>query len=200
MKKFLVAVMLVVVAGAGCFALSACNKRNPDRISSFRQTLEEAESFEMVCMMETADSGFRYTFKVDGNKTYESGFMDSSPVYTERIGPTIYTYTVQDNVWVVTSANVSITEEEEGAGEYLAIFDGNNYIYSKEEKAFVLKEDAAILLDGMGFVSLKVVIGENMCTLKGKVVAEGMLFFVTMEFINLNATQITLPQVNNWWQ
>ena len=112
----------------------------------------------------------------------------------------MYTYTVQDNVWVRTSANVSITEEEEGAGEYLAIFDGNNYIYSKDEKAFVLKEDAAVMLDGMGFVSLKVVIGENMCTLKGKVVAEGMLFFVTMEFINLNATQITLPQVNNWWQ
>lgn len=199
MKKFLVAVMLVVVAGAGCFALSACNKRNPDQITRFGETLEEAESFEVICTMETPISGFRYTFKVDGDKTYESAFMDSPAVYTERIGSSIYTYTLRGDTWVKTSAPVFATDEEEGAEEYLPIFDGSNFVYSKEEKAFVLKEDAAILWSGMEFVTLEIVLGKNSCDLSGKVMSEGMLLDVELEFKNLNTTEIVLPEAVEWY-
>lgn len=199
MKKFLVAVMLVVVAGTGCLILSACNNHNPDQITRFGETLEEAESFEVICTMETPISGFRYTIKVDGDKTYESAFMDSPAVYTEKIGSTIYTYTLRGDTWVKTSAPVFATDEEEGAEEYLPIFDGSNFVYSKEAEAFVLKEDAAILWSGMEFVTLEIALGKNSCDLSGKVMSEGMLLDVELEFKNLNTTEIVLPEAVEWY-
>ena len=74
-------------------------------------------------------------------------------------------------------------------------FDGSKYKYSLKEKAFVPKKGETIGNDNMTVVSMT--IEDGVCTMKVKVIAEGVSMGATVVIKNLNNVQITLPAVDS---
>lgn len=85
--------------------------------------------------------------------------------------------------------------ESGAAAEFLSMFDGDKYEYSKDDKAFKLKEDESIGWSGMTFDDVLLTLEKDSCTIEGKVYSEGVSMSVKLEFKNIDNTKITLPEV-----
>lgn len=95
-------------------------------------------------------------------------------------------------------AKTEVSDEADtpqGSDELENFFDGSKYKYSLKEKAFVPQKGETIGNDNMTVVSMT--IEDGVCTMKVKVIAEGVSMGATVVIKNLNNVQITLPTVGS---
>lgn len=195
MKKFLTVTVCLLLVAASCAMLVGCNKDTAD-ITAFGEKLVKAESLEIDITMSMPFVGeVRYTTKFEDNKTYSGAFMGSPEMYIVTEEDVQYIYTNNNGVWSKTSQPVEDTEEEFSDEEFLSMFDGDKYEYSKDDKAFKLKEDESIGWSGMTFEDVLLTLEKDSCTIESKVYAEGVSMSVKLEFKNIDNTKITLPEV-----
>lgn len=190
-KKIIFAIVAVLILSFSCLAFTACNKTSD--IDDFGKQLQDAQSGEIVTSVVFFGVEMTNTVKYDGNKMWNSAVLTSSETYFETIGTKTYTYTQDSNgVWQKTEFTEQI-DSTQNPDEFKDFFDGSKYKYSLKEKAFVPKKGETIGNDNMTVVSMT--IEDGVCTMKVKVMAEGMSMGATVVIKNLNNVQITLPTV-----
>ena len=195
MKKIFSAICLVAFLALGFFIFAACVP-STNQIDEFGNKLNKADSYEMNVTMEVPVFGLmNYTVKVDDNITYTSSFMGSPAQYTKYEDNVLFTYTEKDGAWYSEISHLYEPDDNTPFSneQFLALFNGNNYYYSKEEKAFVKKDEVSLDFDGLNFKSLKLELNNNNCKLSGSAIIEGIQSSIILEFKNLGKTTVVLP-------
>ena len=192
-KKIFFTIVAVLILSFSCLAFTACNKTSD--IDDFGKQLKDAQSGEIVTSVGFFGVEMTNTLKYDGNKMWNSAVLTSSETYFETIGTKTYAYTQDSNgVWQKTEVSDEV-DTPQGSDELENFFDGSKYKYSLKEKAFVPKKGETIGNNNMTVVSMT--IEDGVCTMKVKVMAEGVSMGATVVIKNLNNVQITLPAVGS---
>lgn len=190
-KKIIFAIVAVLILSFSCLAFTACNKTSD--IDDFGKQLQDAQSGEIVVIIGVFGVELSSEGKFDGNKSWINSTAASIEAYQEEVNGKIYIYTQDSNgVWQKTESAEQI-DSTQNPDEFKDFFDGSKYKYSLKEKAFVPKKGKKIGNDNMTVVSM--MIEDGVCTMKVKVMTEGMSMGATVVIKNLNNVQITLPTV-----
>lgn len=192
-KKIIFAIVAVLILSFSCLAFTACNKTSD--IDDFGKQLQDAQSGEIVMTIGVLGVELSSEGKFDGNKSWINSTAASVEAYQEEVNGKIYIYTQDSNgVWQKTESTEQI-DSTQNPDEFKDFFDGSKYKYSLKEKAFVPKKGETIGNDNMTVVSMT--IEDGVCTMKVKVIAEGVSMGATVVIKNLNNVQITLPSVGS---
>lgn len=192
-KKIFFAIVAVLILSFSCLAFTACNKTSD--IDDFGKQLKDAQSGEIVMTIGVLGVELSSEGKFDGNKSWINSTAASVEAYQEEVNGKIYIYTQDsDGVWQKTESTEQI-DSTQNPDEFEDFFDGSKYKYSLKEKAFVPKKGKTIGNDNMTVVSMT--IEDGVCTMKVKVMAEGVSMGATVVIKNLNNVQITLPAVGS---
>ncbi len=193
-KKYAGLIICFAIILICTIAFVGCN--STDKINKFGDKLSKSNNCEVNLIMEVPVFGtVEMKMKVDGNKSYTSEYMGEPAEFTETIDGIIYTYTKSGSKWQKDSG-VAKTEDNTPMGEseeFLSLFNGENYEYSKDKKGYVLKDNASV--DFMGMTSILMVIDGNDCTITGVVPDEEATMKVTIKIINVGKTTVELPTV-----
>ena len=190
-KKIFFAIVAVLILSFSCLAFTACNKTSD--IDDFGEQLKDAQSGEIVTSVGFFGVEMTNTLKYDGNKMWNSAVLTSSETYFETVGTKTYAYTQDSNgVWQ-KAESTDEADTPQGSDELKNFFDGSTYKYSLKEK--VPKKGDTIGNDNMTVVSMT--IEDGVCTMKVKVIAEGVSMGATVVIKILNNVQITLPAVGS---
>lgn len=195
MKKIFSAICLVAFLASGIFTFAACVP-STSQIDEFGNKLDKADSYEMDVTMSVSMIGpVNYILKVDGNKAYTSAFLDEPEQYLVYYSDSLLTYTKYNDSWytdishLYNQEDLSLFSDE----KFKTMFDGNNYEYSKDEKAFVKKDEILLNFDDLIFTSMKLKLENNKCIITGNAAYSGIVTYVVIEFKNLGKTTVVLP-------
>lgn len=191
-KKTVGLLLLIVVLTATCLCFVSCNK-STDEIYDFARILENANSLQADVTMKVPETNVKLEMqiKVDDNKMWTSSVMGSGETYKERVGDVVYTYTNSDGVWTKTIDEEADTDD----ANIEDLFNGDKYEYDRKNKVFKMKEDEEIDLGDVIFKSISLEIDGKTCTIRGKMVSQGVTMRITMKIKKINKTTVTLPTV-----
>lgn len=202
-KKFCKALAVMLLLVAAFTVLTACH--GVKKIDEFKEDLENAES--LTFKFHTADyvSEINYLIKIDGNKAYiESSFAGN--LYTEIKDGYLYTYSETANGWTRDSGillpETSLGSDPRAQLDFDEFLKGDNYEYSRKDKAYVAKEGAAALpfnMNGVSVSYLELSLKGNDCVAKATINLKGFVKDVTLwtEITDVNSTVVLLPDTVN---
>lgn len=195
-RKFLLilSVLLLTAICLSCF--TACHSTK--KIDKFGKKITEGKNYELSITMEIPLFGSQeMTYKMDGNKFYEF-ISGEGASFAEIVGDKRYVYTKENGEWTKQEEDYDEKDMAIGISQMGELFNGSYYEWSRDRKAYVPKDNAAIKpFEEMRLSSVELTIKNKTCTIKGKIVDpdSGMAATVTMKFCNVGKTKVDLPVV-----
>lgn len=197
MKKYLKVSAIIALATVFLLMLFGCN--STDKIDKMYNTIVNADSMEIKISISYGELiSFTKNTKMDENKVYSAAFLGEPEYYLEETNDVTYKYTksLLTNKW--TKAEY---EEENGedditdSDEMKEIFNGDNYTYSKDLKAYVLNEGVTLDFEDMTIEKAEMTLGDNSCIVKTTSTYQGVNGTFEIKFLNIGTTEVTLPEV-----
>ena len=193
MKRVILTCLAAILCLSALLSTTGCSMLfNP--IDSFAEELENAESYEIVMLIEIEGIRIVMTEKVDGNITYTTYSNDMYPAeYTKTVDDYEIVYTeAKDGCWI---KSITDGDDEEDEDSWLDddIWDSENYEKVEGEKN-TYRQKSDVIFEHLEDVVLTVNDGTVM--FKAKVYYEGASADMKVTISKLNEIELELPSAD----
>lgn len=196
MKKLVTIFTGIALIIMTLLCISGCEEKS--ELQKFFDNMENETSYEMETTINMSIVTIKMTQKVDDNisYTFTPSILGSGDTeeYQETVDNTVYTYTKDDSGKWTKDEGVPIddTQEDESITD-MDFFKADNFEYSEEKEAYILKEDIDTGDSGMSNVSIK--FEEDATIISAEITSEGITGSITMTVKNIGKVELTLPAV-----